>query len=225
MPAPAVDAGRGRPRPGHRAAPLHRRADRGPGVAPGAATGSASNGLTALIDDLAAGGPGAARPCSTGCWPRRPARNGGPLTDDVALCLVSIPARRRMAPDVTDEAGRSRRAGRCAPASPPLLGAGRASSSSATLGDPARAPGPPARRPQRPAGRASTRPGSPSANLRAAVVDQETGVRGYALTRDERVPRAVRAGRGRGRRRRSPTCERLPGDDALADDVAASRRP
>ncbi len=31
------------------------------------------------------------------------------------------------------------------------------------------------------------------ADLRAAVLDQETGVRGYVLTRDEQLPRALRA--------------------------------
>jgi len=54
------------------------------------------DGLRALTDDLTAASPNGERPDTAlldGMLAEVVRRNGGPLTDDVALCLVSIPSR------------------------------------------------------------------------------------------------------------------------------------
>ena len=57
-------------------------------------------------------------------------------------------------------------------------------------------------------------------NLRAALVDQETGVRGYALSADPRFLEPYERG-GAAVDEATADLDRLLGDDALADDVAA----
>jgi len=65
-------------------------------IAPAASERVGLDGLRALTDDLTAASPNGERPDTAlldGMLAEVVRRNGGPLTDDVALCLVSIPSR------------------------------------------------------------------------------------------------------------------------------------
>ena len=173
------------------------------------------DGLIALADDLAGRGL-AGTALLDGLLAEAVRRNGGPLTDDVALCLVSIPASRRRW--LTRRRGAGRPAGRCAPAcgccsAPPaslllatlvtqlVLQAQQRDVRNDLLDriDPSRVT---------------------VADLRAAVIDQETGVRGYAITLDERFLEPYERGGEAADAALARLQDSLAGDEQVEDELA-----